>query len=556
MPKKSNNLARAYQGYSSNGSSPELPTSLMEVKSLLANTENLVGMSSWGGQDYFDVMINRLKSIQQKVYQSECDLFRDQGPFAKLGAEDSYKGVRILQEKIDQLNKSNPGFLAMNNNGAIFESSGGIKHIERLRDAVQEGYQNTSMNIVVNQQIKDTLDASDQDIKRALATIIDNSVVLTKRTGGYNKEAAKALFESCDLIYNPDSYTITIKNNDSKGSQDLFKKWKPKLEADYGIYLKKADFKFAAITEAVKAIVGAGSEIWPYVEYQLEHNHDKFDVNPSNGAIIGFLGEVKANALFDYLLNEHGAAVPTGNVRNIASGQEIPVDLIIKSFGFQVKNFVFSKNGTFAFTRRSDKSMLMPNFIQSRLNLSLTDYVGLALLTFFGSYQFNQPSDTPEDEYSIGAYRQIYSGFRQLIGANAEADSIIHNIFSSHLDSLLRIIFPIEQTTADFYNSLQISFNTMFIINTKLIPSSAILQALITNLEQIRDHEQHTAVRTQYFISQPVGDGIRWKPPITQEDANDNASVSAIEAANYIKVHYRIEFDLNNILSIINSDFQ
>jgi hypothetical protein len=77
------------------------------------------------------------------------------------------------------------------------------------------------------------------------------------------------------------------------------------------------------------------SEIKSYIIADLNSAEKKYSVNTSAGSIKGFLVEITMNSVLRALTNIYQLA--TGAIRKICEegkGQEIPIDIILRNFGF------------------------------------------------------------------------------------------------------------------------------------------------------------------------------------------------------------------------------
>jgi hypothetical protein len=66
----------------------------------------------------------------------------------------------------------------------------------------------------------------------------------------------------------------------------------------------------------------------------MEKQGYQFDLNASFASVTGYLGEVRAVALLKQLLPNDNNIRGTGNLRDTAKKQEIPIDVVCESCGF------------------------------------------------------------------------------------------------------------------------------------------------------------------------------------------------------------------------------
>jgi hypothetical protein len=77
---------------------------------------------------------------------------------------------------------------------------------------------------------------------------------------------------------------------------------------------------------------------------EFDKRGDWYDINTSKASIKGYLGEIHANVSARYLFKQANVYA-TGNIRDL-DGQEIPIDLVVNSAGFQIKNYRIDKGET------------------------------------------------------------------------------------------------------------------------------------------------------------------------------------------------------------------
>lgn len=220
-----------------------------------------------------------------------------------------------------------------------------------------------------------------------------------------------------------------------------------------------------------------------------EFDKDWYDVNSSEASIKGFLGEIHAYSAMKYLFSSNNLAA-TGNIRDL-KGQEIPIDLVFNSCGFQIKNYRISGKGKSVFQYEGKAG----NFIEQRVQPEqpLKDL----LMTFFGLYGY----------YPEG------SEFTKLALPLLETDGAIPKIFNAHLDNVMRIssVFSNRAGIDKLFGINQAYYNTFFLIGNTLVPSSAIVQAMIDEIRDSRDF--NSTIHTKWYFEKEEGKKISKETP-------------------------------------------
>ena len=257
----------------------------------------------------------------------------------------------------------------------------------------------------------------------------------------------------------------------------------------------------------------------------------QFDLNRSLASTIGYLGEIRAVAMLNELVPDEGyRAKGTGALRSIKTGQEIPIDVICKANGFQIKNYTLENNQV-----TLSGGQQVPYWVANRLQLS--GEIAEVINELFGIYQYNQPL-THGNPPDLPEYEEQYDKIE---------GSIIYeltDVFNSRIPYMIKMAeeFAVKQEGSIFSNQ-QLYFNTFFWINKYLVPSSWIIDKLILALDK---KNQNKIVDANYeFIKDQAHSPYRWQVMRSKKNAS---SYSSQFMAKLVKANYDITIDLSEFL--------
>ena len=396
-----------------------------------------------------------------------------------------------------------------------------IKNSE-FRKAFTEGFKDEIITMTTEDFIKKT---------QSFSKGKNNVHTFYNITGG-NNSGAKGLQKYIgEIIWDP-----TKKKKERiqvKFIDDIPKKYASILERDYGIYFPELLTEERNILENTKNYVNrvvVDPEIRDYILTEINAAEKRYSVNSSAGSIKGFLGEITMNAVLHSLTKIYPQA--TGAIRKICEegkGQEIPIDIILRNFGFQVKNYA-EIQGTVSFGHKSVKdNMGLGNFIVSRVHPR--EDIGQVLLELYGSYAYNQIVDNISAQQNFGPTRQRLEEI-------ATETQPIEQLFDQHIDNILKISDSFAANDK-FFAKERIYYNTFFLINKRVVPSSRILQSLINKLRQA---ENADIIKSSYSFSFGLASTEEAYP--YQKQSN----LSALEYSNKSKINYSIKLSLDDIL--------
>lgn len=280
----------------------------------------------------------------------------------------------------------------------------------------------------------------------------------------------------------------------------------------------------AAIEGTLKQNLQSELELY---ENSLTQSNQRYSLNSSMASVAGFLGEIAYTSILNTIFNTHGIPVGTmrkiihKNGRTITNG-EIPIDLIVNGTGFQIKNYsVINNSATFGHRSIND-SMRLGNFITERARVGGT--LEDILMTLFGSFQYNQ---------------DITGNFVQRSSLEATAYATT-DFFEGYVDNILKVSDQFQANSAPFLNP-NLYFNSFFIVQNRVVPSSAILQTIINQLNSKQDQ----IIKSSFILKDPSGGlvytGLHYDHHLGTEYVK--------KAANCVTINYKITLDLNQVIA-------
>ena len=321
-----------------------------------------------------------------------------------------------------------------------------------------------------------------------------------------------------------------------KINSNLDRDTKGKLKRALRALLEDRQYSTSGLSEAAKntvmlqqAILGpiTNSEVRAAVKSELDIGRiEQYNLAKKYDVIKGFLGEVYWAAFFKFL----GAnSVPVGDVKD-TKGQSIGVDLVVNSYGFQVKNFNMRKSeGSIALGTRGQLKET-GTFIVDRVGLSEEDELGNLLLNLYGSYAYH----TEPDEQFAETEKEL----EKFLTIDASM------IFSHYIDRIIRL--DMEQTPKkgqiDLFGATTqqgektLLFNAFFLIGSKIVPSSAILDQIILALD----------TKEKTYVDFKITDLQR--SPVKSKD-DEKFEWKPKRMANLTKIAYTINLDVTKIIN-------
>lgn len=275
-------------------------------------------------------------------------------------------------------------------------------------------------------------------------------------------------------------------------------------------------------------------ELLPYIEAEL-HNVENYTLTRNENTLKGYVEEVCMNAAFSYLTQNNNKAkailkrtLPTGSARDMETGQQIPIDMLLKNYGFQIKSWNLNNE-----KHEEQNKMSAGNFITSNLQLSQND----VLIKLFGTYQFNQWYNEGFDEME-GYLTDIMD----------HETSPLNTIFNAYLDRIIRLNRTFSTDIEGFTNK-QIYSNTFYLVNGRLLPGSEIILAMIKAFNTFRYDSSILSLKIDKITNRDENS----LPYLIENQSRDRSlmryHMNIFDMANLVKINYTVTFDVNNLIA-------
>lgn len=478
--------------------------------------------------EIFNGVIYRLETLQSILYDQEKQFYQSVGY-----SNDPQKALKTLQDNLDILN-TDPGFKLMVNlkdtefDAIIENAMQGIDMSKPILVTLNRGAGAKAVEELANNFTQEV----GSNVVEFLKTIREQEKTSRTLRSGRKKGKAAGLHLTEGRGLGGKLATFNIVPNKKKLTFEV--------QLQEGAVLNSKDL--AKLGDALHGTVSTQTEeirtnLKNVIVKQIqdprlreivsqEFTKEWYDVNSSAASIKGFLGEIHAYAAARYLFGDATVAA-TGNIRDL-KGQEIPIDLVINSFGFQIKNYRMDKNGITHFSYGGKAG----NFIEERIN-PVQDLKDL-LVSFFGLYAYHGE----RDEFHVQA--------KELLKPN----SVIPKIFDAHLDNVMRISSIFGNREIDkLFGEYQTYYNTFFMISDKLVPASMMVEAMIQELKT--DRNKHSVLNTTWLFDGLTKEGLTATSPSPNKLAN-NISIDLHLYLNVQKVLERAQ-DVANRQSKLNN---
>ena len=293
----------------------------------------------------------------------------------------------------------------------------------------------------------------------------------------------------------------------------------------------------------VANITDAAARKW--IEYELKDRTANYAKFGTRYVVQGWLGEVYWNAALDYLL-DRPATVPTGKIRN-QQGHQLSVDIVFNDLlctgaGIQVKNWS-SANQLWESELNQPVShvtnynnKLFGNFLANRAQM-LDTAIGKTIAEMFGAYTYNRPNleygaDLPVRD--LEPYSTFYD--RAFTNLLVDAPNKLTPIIGQFLDRIIGI--DREEITGDndLVGAGRTFHNTLWAIGDTLIPSSAIIEEMITQLES------NTTPNLVSFQIQAINEKT------SSPTWPDRTNLGLAQITNRFSIDYSVTFNLTTLL--------
>ena len=510
MSNKVNNLLNRHKTREDDGAF----YNFAQVRQITENYENLVSSyqnkNSWIIQSLIQNLEN-LKLIlesQERTFYGELGL---SGPEA----------IKILQEKVDIWNNSGASVLL--NDKFIMQVSQLIQ-VEIDQNTLIGALQTILNNPTEQEEISDILIEEDIQIWQLL-----NEVFSKEGKGRYASGKKSSINASLEISKNNGTFIVTQKEG-AKLSGNLSRK----LAKDINDYSNKQiidvtpkdwDNISRQIYYLFKSHI-SDTEILHCLNYEL-HNRKKDDYNRMGEFIItkGWLGELYWNACLSYLFGQKGISTPVGRRLNNRKKQ-LSVDIILRSCGFQVKSWKITEGKHITEYHRR-----LGNFLETRADLA-DSLVGKIIAQMFGAISYNKPTEEPE--YRSDNFPEYEQYYHSRVLPKASQIEALEEIFRTRLNKIIEIDNG-GKLDEGVLNKESEFYNTFWLINDKVIPSSIIINEMI---EELKTNSKNQAV--VFDIVKLTDEGKSVWPNLL------NATSKGM--ANRWTMDYEIIFDLDYLL--------
>lgn len=471
------------------------------------------------GQGFFDKRIYELQGLKTALLSSEMQFFNQ---LRLVGSP--RQCLDELQRRINSWNASGAGNLINGNvNNIIQRLMGLFSSVD-----IEELGQKYGDELIQQQIFKEiALEDGEEDINKMLVNFAQWVASASgKGTRGSVKmgEDGEAVFtgilQYIEIIKNENGkFKLVFKGNISNTYKvrlaSIFNKMVEDEEKKIGI--RSADYNTmkSEIASQILSMSGVGGDIAFYLRHEIEQRFFQYGYAQNPLVIKGFLGEVYWNGFFSYLMQTPGSTVPTGVVKD-QSGKSITIDMVVKGFGFQIKNYNIDARGEVTF----HGAMGAGNLIVNRAQITPSD----ALLYLFGTWAYNQPVEgaTPE-------YQATYSEIENIV----QKSSAVFQMYADRIIGLDKE-FAAKKNKLGLYQQENLYYNSFFLINTKIVPGSSIIQAMIDSMQS-----QKPDIRFEAEYFKPTS-GL-WPNP---------APASAYAAAQLAGVTYEVHMNVDNIIQL------
>lgn len=480
--------------------------SFAQVRQIVDNYDKLnfayTNNQSWAIQGIM-TGLRELQSLLEQQEQSFYSLLGLSGP----------KALIELQNRVDQWNNSG-AFRLLDKNVALKINQ--LMEVEIDSKSLFAGLS----KLVESPDVRDYWVSEELNLVSFL-----NDVFGKGNKGRYSSIAGKGVNAALEVRKENGKVILT-----QKSGQELSAGMKKKLAVDLNEYsgttqveitTKDWDILLRQIVDIVTAGI-TNSEVIKCLHYEFYNRAEKDYNKWANLYIVqGWLGEVYWNACLSYLFKKKGISLPTGAKYN-ALGRQMSVDIIVESCGFQVKNWTF-KGGV----HRSEKTLLLGNFLSTRADL-MGSFTGDILAQMFGAISYNKPNEDYPSR--IQEYTSFYNSE---VAPKAEELTQLTNLFRTRLNKIIEI--DNGGLLKEPINNEQQFYNTFWLINDKVIPSSIIIKKLIQEIDS------------------NVGQGLVNFEVTSIEDKGGNVwpqevNTTALSMANRWRLSYTTEFNIDRLL--------
>ena len=508
---------------------------IQDVKNYQENLIALLGYKGSKGrfraEEVISQEISRLRTIQEILWTQEKHLF----------ASKSIISYEHLLQKIGEWNNSGASILLSSNEqiDTLIKDIQDTIQLEDFNNKLEQSlYQNSELQEIFFIESTDQL--SDEIIIEFISRLNKYGEGKNFRITATGKKAVmgdSSIKGNLGLL----RYVTFVKTTQEDGrkgfkvtfNQNISPKYKKRIYdiiAKAGIEIEKIKTNISqqSRTEIENIIIrklpinGVAKK---YIAKTLKQHFIKFGFNSSDLAIKGALGEIYWTSFWGFISNGKLKVAPVGLVRTSDTKYQLPIDLILRGLGFQVKNYHIDADGI-AIIR---KTIGLYAFLEGRMEVSAIDFEN-----FYTSWGYNKVINTT---HAKEVYQPLFDRFERIMEqasdnlkfyAQEKIDKILKldSSFQSEIDSQLELTGDVEE-----------KINVAYLFGDKVVFGSDIIEAIIQQLEK-----GYASVTFDTF-------NIDYTEPFTKRFWDDDDKTSPKNLMKKTKVEYAIKIDVTDLVS-------
>lgn len=485
-----------------------------QVKQTTQNYQTLIQSYSNKNGWMINSLVDNLENLKLILESQERTFYNELG----LSGPQS---IKILQEKVDKWRDS--GANAMLQESFITQVSQQIK-IEIDQAQLTAALEKILNNPKTQEEQVEVLLNEDVKVWELL-----NSVFGKEGKGSYSNAKTSSLNASLEIKKNNDKFIVS-----QKSGTELSNAMRYKLAKDINTYSDEQKIDLSAkewenlsliIYNLLKSHISE-TEVLQCIYYELR-NRKKDDYNRLGEFLMvkGWLAEMYWNGCMSYLFGSKGASTPVGKKLN-TSGKQLSVDIILNSCGFQVKSWKIKEGKHTTSYKRQ-----LGNFLETRADL-LNSFVGDIIAQMFGTISYNKPTD--EEEYKGENFQEYANFYNSQVKPVENQLNQLEQVFLTRLNKIITIDNG-GRLKDSVFNQEREFYNTFWLINDKIIPSSVIIAEMISVLKN--DFSMQTVTFNLTNLTDKGG-------PVWPNPTNTTPKAMA----NRWTINYDITFDLDWLL--------
>lgn len=484
-----------------------------------------------------------LKQERNFYVKNNINDYRDLCQKINFWNESGIVGIRRNQTLVQKIKD----YLAETSDGDFFNNINNFVKEDMARLILDDALEEGGMFEEIKQELADisieALSTGMKGITNKKSGFFSIDIVTNKNGSGAKSFKKLEKTKGITITKNPKKGTVKVhfthdipKNKRDEILTALEKKTGQKRE---GTSKKDKYNKIADILRSYLAKLNLDEKIYNAfintLKISLEDNQQVNFAKNSN-VIYGALDELYAAAFADFFGFSHRL---TGYDIQSINSKEIPVDIIFKGAGVQIKSY-YEKNGIVGFNQHFSKEMeeAIPNSISLYSFITGNNQLQLSNPEVFGSFYFSEVYNRYNKEIAKGdlRYKAIENRFDPIRNS-------IETYSKSALDKLLNFNHDIYLKNPDLITEELRDFDpgrpAFFFINEKPIPTSAMIDDIIEGLRdggevliKIKDFDINTSSFSK--ISE------RWPDEIDEPNV-----ISMLKDS---KVQYRIEVNVDGLM--------